>query len=117
MRFVVKTAHRQAVANILHWKDAHPPRHSKNKKVRQAGKVTQAGKVYFCDQKYTLPAFYLLHKALWKATFGQTRAHLGRFWPYCGSKKSRKLQGEPAKPRPKCVKITQKWGLVAFWTV
>ena len=47
----------------------------------------------------------------------QTGSILAAFGSIMAPLKPRKVPDERAEPRQKCAKITQQWGLEAFWTV
>ena len=70
----------------------------------------QTGKVHFCDQKCTLPAFTCRKRHFENPIWAQIGPILGAFIRIMGP-------NNPTNAMPKCVKITPKWGLGAFWTI
>ena len=89
-----------------HELESRPPARHLEKNTKS---LSRAGKVHKC----TLPAFTCCINHLGKPLL----AHFGLFLPFYGSEKTQKLQGAPTKYRQICVKIIQKGGLGAFWTI
>ena len=95
--------HRQAVTEIHAGK---PPAHPSSKKI-----VGDTGwQSAFLSQKCTLPAFYVLQKALLESHFGPGWPILANFGSIMAPK-SRKAHCQTHQNQPVCVKITPKWGV------
>ena len=92
--------------------ESHPPG------TQRKQSVTQADKVHFLCQTCTLPAFICCGRRFWKAFYGPNGPILTTFCRIMAPKSPENCwTTPPKKTNQKCVKITPKWVLGAFWTV